>query len=77
MHIPDGFLSLPIIILTWFIAILFVGYSLFQLRDINEKQLSYMSVLGAVVFGAQMLNFPIASGTSGHLGGAVCWPVSS
>ncbi len=71
MHIPDGFLSLPIIIVTWIIAIGFVVYSLHQLREIDEKQLSYMAVLGAVVFGAQMLNFPVASGTSGHLGGAV------
>ncbi|MFX1511858.1 MAG: energy-coupling factor ABC transporter permease [Promethearchaeota archaeon] len=71
MHIPDGFISLPILIVTWFITIGFVAYSLYQLREINEKQLSYMAVLGAVVFGAQMLNFPIASGTSGHLGGAV------
>ncbi len=46
-----------------------IAYSLWRLRDIDERQLSYMGVLGAVIFAAQMLNFPIASGTSGHLGG--------
>ncbi|MFX0115341.1 MAG: energy-coupling factor ABC transporter permease [Candidatus Hodarchaeota archaeon] len=69
MHIPDGFLSLPIALITWIIALAVIGYSLWQLRDIDERQLSYMGVLGAVIFGAQMLNFPVASGTSGHLGG--------
>ncbi|MFX0117633.1 MAG: energy-coupling factor ABC transporter permease [Candidatus Hodarchaeota archaeon] len=69
MHIPDGFLSLPIALITWGIALIVIVYSLWQLRDIDERQLSYMGVLGAVIFGAQMLNFPIASGTSGHLSG--------
>jgi cobalt/nickel transport system permease protein len=69
LHIPDGFLSAPIAIITWIVALVIIAYSLWQLRDIDERQLSYMGVLGAVIFGAQMLNFPIASGTSGHLGG--------
>ncbi|MFW9914208.1 MAG: energy-coupling factor ABC transporter permease [Candidatus Thorarchaeota archaeon] len=69
MHIPDGFLSLPIALITWILALIVIGYSLWQLREIDERQLSYMGVLGAVIFAAQMLNFPIASGTSGHLAG--------
>ncbi len=69
MHIPDGFLSLPIALITWILALVVIGYSLWQLREIDERQLSYMGVLGAVIFAAQMLNFPIVSGTSGHLGG--------
>ena len=69
LHIPDGYLSLPIALVTWGVTLCVVAYSLWQSRDIDERQLSYMGALGAVIFGAQMLNFPVASGTSGHLAG--------
>jgi cobalt/nickel transport system permease protein len=37
----------------------------------EEKQVPLMGVAAAFIFAAQMVNFPIASGTSGHLGGGV------
>ena len=52
MHIPDGFLSLPVALATWIIALVVLAFSLWQVRDIDEKQLSYMGVLGAVIFAA-------------------------
>ncbi|MFX0093374.1 MAG: energy-coupling factor ABC transporter permease [Candidatus Hodarchaeota archaeon] len=71
MHIPDGWLDPVIIVLTWIGTIVIVGVSLRKLRDIDERKLSYMAILGGVIFVAQMLNFPIIGGTSGHfLGGA-------
>jgi len=40
-------------------------------QGLEEKQVPLMGVAGAFIFAAQMVNFPIASGTSGHLGGGV------
>jgi len=40
-------------------------------RKLGEKQVPLMGVMAAFIFAAQMLNFPIAGGTSGHLLGAV------
>jgi len=40
------------------------------MRDLDETRIAYMAVLGGTIFAAQMLNFPIIGGTSGHfLGG--------
>ncbi|MFX1532762.1 MAG: energy-coupling factor ABC transporter permease [Promethearchaeota archaeon] len=72
MHIPDGWIDPAFILLTWIGTIIMIVISLRKLRNIDEKQLSYMAVLGGVIFVAQMLNFPILGGTSGHfLGGAL------
>lgn len=72
MHIPDGWVDPAFIIITWIISIIFITFSLHKLRDIDETRISYMAVLGGTIFAAQMINFPIFGGTSGHLlGGAL------
>jgi len=73
LHIPDGFLSLPIAILFWVLTAVFVGLALRRTRDeLGERQIPLMGVIAAFIFAAQMINFPIAGGTSGHLlGGAL------
>ena len=73
MHIPDGFLSVPIALLGWGLLIAAVAVALRQTnRYLGDRQLPLMGVLAAVVFAAQMINFPVAGGTSGHLiGGAL------
>ncbi len=73
MHIPDGFLSLPIALICWIIAIAVVSYALKDSRkNIDKSKLPLIAALGAFVFAAQMLNFPVLGGTSGHLiGGAL------
>jgi cobalt/nickel transport system permease protein len=73
LHIPDGFLSTPIAIIGWVIALGFIGVALRQTnRQLGERQIPMMGVLAAFIFAAQAINFPIASGTSGHLlGGAL------
>jgi cobalt/nickel transport system permease protein len=71
MHIPDGFLSVPVSIFFWLASILVVGYALKRVSfDIGERQVPLMGVLAAAIFAGQMLNFTVAGGTSGHLIGA-------
>jgi len=71
MHIPDGFLSVPVAVLFWLITIFTVGYALKRVSaDMGERQVPIMGVLAAAIFAGQMLNFAVAGGTSGHLIGA-------
>ncbi len=73
LHIPDGFLTIPIAILGWAIALVMIGFALRQTsRQLGERQIPMMGVLAAFIFAAQAINFPVAAGTSGHLlGGAL------
>lgn len=68
LHIPDGFLSLPVSLITWVIAIGLIGLSLKRVQaDYQERAVPLMGVCAAFIFAAQMINFPIPGGTSGHL----------
>jgi cobalt/nickel transport system permease protein len=73
MHIPDGFLSLIVAGVSWVISIIALAYAVMRTnRQLGEKQVPLMGVMAAFIFAAQMLNFPVAGGTSGHLiGGAL------
>ena len=71
MHIPDNFLSTPV----WAVmdAISIPAFGLIARRasrDLDESRIPLLGVLGAFVFAAQMINFPVGIGTSGHLVGA-------
>ena len=71
MHIPDGFLSVPVSLLMWIVSIIVIGYALKRVgKDLGERQVPLMGVLAAAIFAGQMLNFTVAGGTSGHLMGA-------
>ncbi|MFN3653667.1 MAG: energy-coupling factor ABC transporter permease [Armatimonadota bacterium] len=71
MHIPDGFLSVPVAASTGVISAGVVGTALRRVRPEAEPELAArMGVMAAYVFAAQMVNFPVAAGTSGHLLGA-------
>ncbi|CAI1491890.1 ABC-type Co2+ transport system, permease component [Thermococcus nautili] len=70
MHIPDGLLSTPIIIVTYAITILGVAYSARKLRGLPEEKIPLLGLFAAGIFAAQMVNFPIIGGVSGHLLGA-------
>lgn len=81
MHIPDGFLSVPVVALFWVATIAVVAIAVRKCRSLDERQVPLVGVMAACIFAAQMLNFPIAGGTSGHLlGGALAaivlgtWP---
>ena len=73
MHIPDGFLSLGVALICWVLAAIGVGLALWRSgKALGERQVPLMGVLAAFIFAAQMLNFTVAGGTSGHLlGGAL------
>jgi cobalt/nickel transport system permease protein len=73
LHIPDGFLSIPVAIVGWVIALVMILVALRQTnRQMGERQVPIMGVLAAFIFAAQAINFPVAGGTSGHLlGGAL------
>ena len=72
MHIPDGFIDAPVSIGA---AALAAGGVAVALRTAGEEVLEARAALtglvAAFVFSAQMLNFPVASGTSGHLIGGL------
>jgi len=71
MHIPDGFLSNGLNAATFVVS---AGACAYGVKKVNqkfgEKEVPLMGVTAAFVFAAQMLNFPVAGGTSGHLIGA-------
>jgi cobalt/nickel transport system permease protein len=71
MHIPDGFISTPVAAAGIAVAAGSVAYAVKATnKNMGEKQIPLMGVLAAFIFAAQMLNFPVAGGTSGHLIGA-------
>ncbi|HEX3051277.1 MAG TPA: energy-coupling factor ABC transporter permease, partial [Aggregatilineaceae bacterium] len=72
MHIPDGFINVPVAVVGWMLMAMIVGFALRQTRDqLGERQIPMMGVLAAFIFAAQMINFPVAGGTSGHLLGGL------
>jgi len=72
MHIPDGFLDTRTIIATTALSTAGVGVALQQVRTrVEARRAPLIGLAAAFVFAAQMLNFPVAAGTSGHLMGAV------
>ena len=73
LHIPDGFLNLAVSLVFWLLTVIMVGLAIGKTnRSLGEKQIPLMGVMAAFIFAAQMLNFPVAGGTSGHfLGGAL------
>jgi cobalamin biosynthesis protein CbiM len=73
MHVPDGFLDVPVSLGAGVIAVAGVGLSVRRARrDLDDRTAPLAGVVAAFVFAAQMVNFPVAAGTSGHLvGGAL------
>ena len=73
LHIPDGFLSLIVSLLCWVITVLVLAVAISRTnKSLGERQVPLMGIMAAFIFAAQMINFPVAGGTSGHLlGGAL------
>ena len=72
MHLPDGFLDAKTALLATAAAAGGVGIALRQVRNsLEPRQMPMLGLAAAFVFAAQMLNFPVAGGTSGHLVGGV------
>ena len=71
MHIPDGFLDTDVALACAVPAAVAVGIGLRKAgTDLDERRVPLLGVTAAFVFAAQMLNFPVAGGTSGHFLGA-------
>jgi cobalt/nickel transport system permease protein len=73
MHAPDGFLNAGTALATGAIAVGAVGGALRQTsQKLQDKQVPLAGITAAFIFAAQMFNFPVAAGTTGHLlGGAM------
>lgn len=73
MHVPDGFLDAPTSIATGAVAVVGVGLALRGARrELDDRTAPMAGLVATFVFAAQMVNFPVGAGTSGHLlGGAL------
>ena len=72
MHIPDGFLDARTAVVTGALATAGLGVALRQARlSLPPRRVPLLGLAASFVFAAQMVNFPVAGGTSGHLIGAV------
>ena len=72
MHIPDGFVDAPTSAVAGAVAAGSVAVAARRCgEELGERQVPLAAVTAAFIFAAQMLNFPVAAGTSGHLLGGV------
>ncbi|MEA5597102.1 energy-coupling factor ABC transporter permease [Rivularia sp. UHCC 0363] len=73
MHIPDGFVSVPVAAATTIASVAGLGIALVRSKDaFGVRRAPVLGLTTAFIFAAQMINFPVAGGTSGHLlGGAL------
>jgi len=72
MHIPDGFLATKVWAPLWIVAAGGLWYCIRRVSaELQDRAVPLMGVMAAFIFAAQMLNFPVAGGTSGHLLGGV------
>ncbi|CAB4661417.1 unannotated protein [freshwater metagenome] len=72
MHIPDGFIDIPTSAAFAAIAAVGVGASLKgAAKSLDEKTAPLAGLTATFIFAVQMINFPVAAGTSGHLFGSV------
>jgi cobalt/nickel transport system permease protein len=73
VHVPDGFLDAPTSVATGAVAATAVALSLRGARrELDDRTAPMAGLVATFVFAAQMINFPVGAGTSGHLmGGAL------
>ncbi|MFD7768646.1 energy-coupling factor ABC transporter permease [Streptomyces sp. NPDC059787] len=73
MHAPDGFINAPVSAAVGVVAAGAIAVSLRGARrELDERTAPLAGLVAAFIFAVQMLNFPVAAGTSGHLlGGAL------
>jgi len=74
MHIPDGLItntpSITTAIAMWIASLTFLAWSWKKAKATYSHSITaLLAISSAFVFAAQMINFPIAFGTSGHLVG--------
>lgn len=73
MHVPDGFLSVPVSLLAFVVSGVILAIAVTRARvELDDRAAPLAGLTAVFIFAAQMINFPVAAGTSGHLlGGAL------
>lgn len=73
MHMADALLSPAVGVTMWGATAATIAYCSRKVkRDLDDRKIPLMGVLGAFIFAAQMINFTIpATGSSGHIGGGL------
>jgi cobalt/nickel transport system permease protein len=72
LHTPDNFLSVPVALAMWAVTLVVLAIAVRKVdRTLDERAVPLLGVTAAFIFAAQMVNFPVAVGTSGHLLGGV------
>ncbi|MFV0259801.1 MAG: energy-coupling factor ABC transporter permease [Acidimicrobiales bacterium] len=68
MHAPDGLLSPPVALVTALISVAVLAVAVrMSGRQLGDRQAPLAGLAAAFIFAAQMVNVPVAAGTSGHL----------
>ncbi len=71
MHVPDGIVPIWLQAILLLVSIGFMYTSYKKIRfHLNDKMVPYMGILAAVIFTAQLVNFPVPPFSSGHLVGS-------
>jgi cobalt/nickel transport system permease protein len=72
LHAPDGFFSVPVALAMWVVTIAVLAVAVSRTnRTLDDRAIPLLGVMAAFIFAAQMFNFPVIAGTSGHLLGGV------
>jgi cobalt/nickel transport system permease protein len=72
MHVPDGFIDIPTSVGAGLVAAGAIAVSLRAAsRELDDRTAPLAGLVAAYVFAVQMINFPVAGGTSGHLLGGM------
>ncbi len=72
MHIPDGFLNLPVLVSTGTFSAAMLGFSAKKVsRNLTAEKVPLLGLLATFVFTAQMFSFPVFGGTSVHISGSL------
>jgi cobalt/nickel transport system permease protein len=68
VHIPDGFIGAGVSAAAGVVSAGGIGYSLVKAKEtLSEKLAPMAGLVASFIFAVQMINFPVAAGTSGHL----------
>ena len=72
LHAPDGFLTIPVAAVMWLLTVVVLAVAVRRTNaTLTERAVPLLGVMAAFIFAAQMFNFQVFGGTSGHLLGGV------
>lgn len=72
LHAPDGIVDAPVALALWVLTLVVLAFAVRETnRTLDDRAIPLMGVMAAFIFAAQLVNFPVLGGTSGHLLGGV------